>query len=144
MPTLPYSGAGTQHAAGAQVLVKGHRRLVRGHVRLRPPRWLWAGNHHLVRWEESWEGRCGLLIISEPQRHYQLRNLINFPPTFTFSRSCSASRISSSIYRLNSIGESVHLCLTSLPIDPGSESSPSMLTLIPMYRFPINILWKCS
>src|SRR6218665_3934695 len=33
--------------------------------------------------------------------------------------------------------------LTPLPIDPGSENSPSILTLIffPMYIFPINILF---
>src|SRR6218665_1906792 len=68
---------------------------------------------------------------------------ISFPPTFPpSSESCSASRTSSAIYRLNSIGESGHPCLAPLPIDPGSEYSPSILTLIfcPMYRFSINLL----
>src|SRR6218665_2156368 len=45
----------------------------------------------------------------------------NFPPTFTLSsESCSASRTSSSIYRLNRIYDSGHPCLAPLPIDPGS------------------------
>src|SRR6218665_1447551 len=56
------------------------------------------------------------------------------------SESCSASRISSSIYMLNSTVKmrvgTLFLPIFQEIIDPGSENSPSILTLIfcPMYR----------